>query len=92
VQYQLLSFFKAQTVSKRNLVVTMGEILYKKMTMSAEINLVQTANRHNREANYVIAVLSVVIMLNFLDRRVISIVAEPIKQEMGGFLTNKSDS
>ena len=35
-----------------------------------------------REANYVLAVLFVVIMLNFLDRQVISIVAEPIKQEM----------
>jgi len=36
-----------------------------------------------REANYVLGVLFVVIMLNFLDRQVISIVAEPIKQEMG---------
>lgn len=34
-------------------------------------------------ANYVLAILFVVIMLNFLDRQVISIVAEPIKQEMG---------
>ena len=34
------------------------------------------------QANYVLAVLFVVIMLNFLDRQVISIVAEPIKQEM----------
>ncbi len=34
-------------------------------------------------ANYVLAVLFLVIMLNFLDRQVISILAEPIKQEMG---------
>ena len=34
------------------------------------------------QANYVLGVLFVVIMLNFLDRQVISIVAEPIKQEM----------
>ena len=36
-----------------------------------------------RNANYVLAVLFVVIMLNFLDRQIISILAEPIKQEMG---------
>ena len=36
-----------------------------------------------RRANYVLAVLFVVIMLNFIDRQVISILAEPIKQEMG---------
>ncbi|MEM9743281.1 MAG: MFS transporter [Pseudomonadota bacterium] len=35
------------------------------------------------EANLVLAVLFVVIMLNFIDRQVISILAEPIKQEMG---------
>lgn len=34
-------------------------------------------------ANYVLAVLFVVIMLNFLDRQVVSILAEPIKLEMG---------
>jgi MFS transporter, Spinster family, sphingosine-1-phosphate transporter len=51
--------------------------------MSSEINPVLTTTPSNREANYVLAVLFVVIMLNFLDRQVISIVAEPIKQEMG---------
>ena len=35
------------------------------------------------QANYVLAVLCGVIMLNFLDRQIISILAEPIKQEMG---------
>lgn len=35
------------------------------------------------KANYVLAVLFVVIMLNFLDRQIISILAEPIKDEMG---------
>ena len=39
------------------------------------------------QANYVLAILFVVIMLNFIDRQVISILAEPIKQEMG--LTDK---
>ena len=34
-------------------------------------------------ANYVLGVLFFVIMLNFLDRQIISILAEPIKQEMG---------
>lgn len=35
-----------------------------------------------RRANYVLAVLFVVTMLNFLDRQVISIVAEPIKRDL----------
>ena len=51
--------------------------------MSVEISPARTAIPSQREANYVLAVLFVVIMLNFLDRQVISIVAEPIKQEMG---------
>ncbi|MFT4714402.1 MAG: MFS family permease, partial [Candidatus Azotimanducaceae bacterium] len=51
--------------------------------MASEISPAQTTTTSNREANYVLAVLFVVIMLNFLDRQVISIVAEPIKQEMG---------
>lgn len=34
-------------------------------------------------ANYVLAVLFFVVMLNFLDRQIIAILAEPIKQEMG---------
>ncbi len=34
-------------------------------------------------ANYVLAVLFLVIMLSFLDRQIIAILAEPIKQEMG---------
>jgi MFS family permease len=33
--------------------------------------------------NYVLGVLFVVIMLNFLDRQVMAILAEPIKQDMG---------
>jgi len=36
-----------------------------------------------RRANYVLAVLFIVTMLNFLDRQVISIVAEPIKRDLG---------
>ena len=36
-----------------------------------------------RRANYALAVLFVVTMLNFLDRQVISIVAEPIKRDLG---------
>ena len=51
--------------------------------MSSEVNLKEKINPSNREANYVLAILFVVIMLNFLDRQVISIVAEPIKHEMG---------
>ncbi len=35
------------------------------------------------KANYVLAVLFCVIMLNFLDRQVMAILAEPIKQDMG---------
>lgn len=34
-------------------------------------------------ANFVLGMLFIVIMLNFIDRQVISILAEPIKQEMG---------
>jgi len=34
-------------------------------------------------ANYVLGVLFAVIMLNFLDRQVMAILAEPIKQDMG---------
>ncbi len=34
-------------------------------------------------ANYVLAVLFAVMMLNFLDRQVIALLAEPIKREMG---------
>ena len=34
-------------------------------------------------ANYVLGVLFLVIMLNFLDRQVLAILAEPIKQDMG---------
>jgi len=34
-------------------------------------------------ANYILGVLFVVLMLNFLDRQVISILAEPIKQDLG---------
>lgn len=37
----------------------------------------------DRKANYVLGVLFVVIMLNFLDRQVMAILAEPIKQDMG---------
>ena len=55
--------------------------------MPSERPPAQAATPSHREANYVLAVLFVVIMLNFLDRQVISIVAEPIKQEMG--LTDK---
>ncbi|MFT7305656.1 MAG: MFS family permease [Candidatus Azotimanducaceae bacterium] len=51
--------------------------------MPPEKNLAPTTPPSAREANYVLGVLFVVIMLNFLDRQVISIVAEPIKQEMG---------
>ena len=34
-------------------------------------------------ANYILGVLFIVLMLNFLDRQVISILAEPIKQDLG---------
>ena len=36
-----------------------------------------------RRANYALGVLFIVTMLNFLDRQVISIVAEPIKRDLG---------
>ena len=51
--------------------------------MSSTPNLEQTDRASAREANYVLGVLFFVIMLNFLDRQVISILAEPIKQDMG---------
>ncbi|MFK7912361.1 MAG: spinster family MFS transporter [Pseudomonadales bacterium] len=51
--------------------------------MSADNRSETTEQALDPQANYVLAVLFVVIMLNFLDRQVISIVAEPIKQEMG---------
>lgn len=41
----------------------------------------QMVNRDS--ANFVLGMLFIVIMLNFIDRQVISILAEPIKQEMG---------
>lgn len=41
------------------------------------------ANLTRRKANYVLAVLFLVTMLNFLDRQIISILAEPIKRDMG---------
>ncbi|QJB69492.1 spinster family MFS transporter [Parasphingorhabdus halotolerans] len=37
----------------------------------------------SRQTNYALGVLFVVTMLNFLDRQIISIVAEPIKQDLG---------
>lgn len=43
---------------------------------------VGTPGASSKEANYVLGVLFVVIMLNFLDRQIISILAEPIKQDM----------
>jgi len=48
---------------------------------SANLPPYETVSRG--QANYVLAVLCGVIMLNFLDRQIISILAEPIKQEMG---------
>jgi len=51
--------------------------------VSTSTNLEQNRAELDRNANYVLAVLFVVIMLNFLDRQIISILAEPIKQEMG---------
>ena len=50
--------------------------------MSAESKHL-TRGELDGHANYVLGVLFVVIMLNFLDRQVISILAEPIKLEMG---------
>jgi len=53
-------------------------------------------NSPKNNANYVLGVLFVVVMLNFIDRQVISILGEPIKQEMGlsdkqlGFMTGLS--
>lgn len=41
------------------------------------------ASASRRRANYALAVLFIVTMLNFLDRQVISIVAEPIKHDLG---------
>ena len=40
-------------------------------------------NHKNPNANYVLAILFVVMMLNFIDRQVVSILAEPIKRDMG---------
>ena len=42
-----------------------------------------TNTRSSPKANYVLGVLFCVIMLNFLDRQVMAILAEPIKQDMG---------
>lgn len=50
----------------------------------------------SRFPKYVLAVLFIVTMLNFLDRQIISILAEPIKQDLGlsdtqiGFMTGLS--
>lgn len=50
--------------------------------MSSKASLKSPVNATSSEANYVLGVLFVVIMLNFLDRQIISILAEPIKREM----------
>lgn len=42
-----------------------------------------TGKSSNRKANYALGVLFVVTMLNFLDRQIISILAEPIKRDLG---------
>ena len=43
-----------------------------------------TANvSKNTNTSYVLAILFVVMMLNFIDRQIISILAEPIKRDMG---------
>ena len=42
-----------------------------------------SASAARRRANYALAVIFIVTMLNFLDRQVISIVAEPIKRDLG---------
>ncbi len=51
--------------------------------MGSAIETASENDSTNNGANYVLGVLFVVIMLNFIDRQVISILAEPIKQEMG---------
>ena len=50
--------------------------------MTSEINPAQTKTSSNREANYVLAVLFVVIMLDFLDRQVILIFASRSNREL----------
>lgn len=47
-----------------------------------EVNTKPSQDMLDSKANYVLGVLFAVIMLNFLDRQIISILAEPIKQEM----------
>ncbi|MEP2103624.1 MAG: MFS transporter [Parasphingorhabdus sp.] len=42
-----------------------------------------SASTSSRYPNYVLGVLFVVTMLNFLDRQVISILAEPVKRDLG---------
>ena len=42
-----------------------------------------TNTSKNPNANYVLGILFVVMMLNFIDRQIISILAEPIKRDMG---------
>ncbi|MEO9634342.1 MAG: MFS transporter [Parasphingorhabdus sp.] len=46
-------------------------------------NSADSESASRRRANYALAVLFIVMMLNFLDRQVISIVAEPIKRDLG---------
>lgn len=43
----------------------------------------KTAQTEHRNANYVLGVLFVVMMLNFIDRQIVSILAESIKRDMG---------
>ena len=40
-------------------------------------------NGSNLSANYALAMLFIVMMLNFLDRQVIAILAEPVKRDLG---------
>lgn len=43
----------------------------------------QSTQAQRRYANYVLAILFIVMMLNFIDRQIVSILAESIKRDMG---------
>ncbi len=77
----VLSWFEALQSRRDDAPLLKGQ--RRAMTTNAESAKEPLPPVSNARANYVLAVLFLVIMLNFLDRQVMAILAEPIKQDMG---------
>lgn len=53
------------------------------MNTAGPISLAPASAKTDGHSRYILAILFVVMMLNFVDRQVVSILAEPIKRDMG---------